>query len=159
MDRVEVAWRARAAGRIAVERARTRLSRPKWNRHDLAPALARWPELAAVHRALAAGRWSDAQRGLSVHFGTAPQRFVIHPAMKESVANRIRAAFPERAPQAAARADRIVAGEYDLLGYAGLRFSRPASPSPVGSAALPAWNYDPVHDRCAPQAFWSTVPF
>jgi uncharacterized heparinase superfamily protein len=156
MDPAEVSWRARAAGRIVVDHARSRISRPKWDRHDLLPALAVAPDLEAARTALAEGRWCDAQRELSAHFAAAPQRFVIHPAMKESIGDRIRAAFPESARQSAARADRLLAGEYQLLGYRGLRFCRRGSPAPP---ALPTWNYDPVHDRYAPHTFWSTVPF
>src|SRR5262245_3486549 len=146
MDRAEVTWRAGVAARIALERAGTSISRPHWDRRDLLKTLAPLPELAAVSRALAAGQWNDAHRELTAHLAMAPRRFVISAAMRRSLGDRIRAEFPESAQQAAARADRILAGEYDLLGYRGLRFGG-------------AWNYDPVHDRRAPQIFWSTVPF
>jgi Heparinase II/III-like protein/Heparinase II/III N-terminus len=159
MDRAEIAWRAGAAARIAIERAQTCIGRADWNRHDLLRALALQPALAAVRTALAGGHWNDAHRELAAHFTQAPQRFVIHAAMKESLRERIRAAFPDSATQAAARADRILAGEYDLLGYRGLRFSVPAQPARPAVAALPAWNYDPVHNRRAPETFWSSVPF
>jgi hypothetical protein len=146
MDRAEIAWRAGAAARVAIERAQIRIGGSEWNRHDLLRALSSQPELAAIRAALAAGQWNDAQRGLAAHFATAPQRFLIHAATKESLCERIRTEFPESAKQAAARADRILADEYDLLGYRGLRFGG-------------AWNYDPVHDRRSPETFWSSVPF
>src|SRR5262245_28246900 len=137
MDRAEVTWRAGAAARTAIERARSHISRPAWNRFDLLSALAPLPELATARAALAAGRWEEAHNALADRFATAPQRFVIHPAIKDSLGDRIRSAFPDSARHAAARADRIVSGDYDLLGYRGLKFGD-------------AWNYDPVHDRRAP---------
>ena len=50
-----------------------------------------------------------------------------------------------------ARAERVLAGEYDLLGYEKLRFASPTSEID--------WHVDPVHRRRAPVAFWTTVPF
>ena len=52
--------------------------------------------------------------------------------------------------RAADRADRIVAGEYRLLGYEALRF---------GSVDAIDWQFDPVHDKRAPSVFWADVPY
>src|SRR6185295_8626518 len=129
MDRAELAWRAAAAARITADRLRTRIVAPTWDRGDLRGRLAPLPELSAVRDALADRRWDDAQHGLAAHFTTAPQRFVVGPRARAAIVDRIRAAFPQSVAHAAARADRIVAGEYDLLGYRGLRYSPPASAS------------------------------
>ena len=166
MDRAELMWRGAAATRIAIDRARARISPPRWDRRELRAALAPLPELAAARAALEAGRWDDAQRELAVHFSTAPRRFPVQRAQKVAVADWIRREFPDRPHHAAARADRILAGEYDLLGYRALRFDRSASsthlcpscPSCWPSAAID-WHYDPVHDRHAPQLYWSDVPY
>jgi len=166
MDRAELTWRGAAATRIAIDRARARISPPRWDRRELRAALAPLPELAAARAALEAGRWDDAQRELAVHFSTAPRRFPVQRAQKVAVADWIRREFPDSPDHAAARADRILAGEYDLLGYRALRFDRSASsthlcpscPSCWPSAAID-WHYDPVHDRHAPQLYWSDVPY
>jgi uncharacterized heparinase superfamily protein len=170
MDRAELAWRGAAAARIAGDRMRAALISPRWDRHDLLAALAPLPELAAVRTTLAAGRWRDAHRELSRHFATisTPRRFVIHRAMKDALADHIRGEFPDSAHDASVRANRLLAGEYDLLGYRGLRFSPPALAAPPDRPdlrdlpdprAVPDWHRDPVNDRRAPQAFWSSVPY
>ncbi|MBW8862813.1 MAG: hypothetical protein JF601_10675, partial [Acidobacteria bacterium] len=123
MDRAELSWRAAAAARIAAGRLHVRVVAPAWDRGTLLSVLTASTELSAVRDALAAARWQDAQRALAVHFTSAPQRFLISAAAKRDVAARIRGDFPQSAAQATARADRILNGEYDLLGYHGLRFA------------------------------------
>ena len=153
MDADEIAWRAASAGRILFDRARTRCSVPRWSRTDLRPALAPLAALSDVHAALKHQRWDEAQRELSQHFVRGPRRFPISPQSRPALAERIRRDFPDAADHAARRADRILTGHYDLLGYRGLRFN--ADPT----AAIPDWNVDCVHDRRPPQTFWSTVPY
>lgn len=46
------------------------------------------------------------------------------------------------------KADRIMAGRYDLLGHAGLSFGDPID-----------WHLDPVSGRRAPRAHWSRIPY
>src|SRR5207237_4403756 len=62
------------------------------------------------------------------------------------------------------RADRLVAGDHDLLGYRGLRFDRSPTTRTVQSPPLARegsidWHYDPVHGRRAPRGFWTTIPY
>ena len=124
----ELAWRAGAASRVAFYRAGAALRTPRWT-------CGADPE--TEHR--------DISREVMTS-----KRFVIAPAGRHLLADRIARACPHAARHAAARADRIVFGHYDLLGYRGLRFD--------GSGRF-EWNYDPVHDRRAPNGFWNTVPF
>src|SRR5262245_3504148 len=159
MDRAELTWRTAAAARIAIDRARARITPPQWDRRDLHGLLAPLPELSGVRDALAAERWTEAHRGLASHFAAAAERFVIAAATKSSFAERVRRDFPESVRDAAVRGDRIVAGDYDLLGYRGLRFADPVHPVNSADSTLPAWQYDPVHDRRPPVSFWSTVPY
>jgi heparinase II/III-like protein len=165
MDRAELTWRGAAAARIAVDRVRARISRPRWNRRDLHTALAPLPALSAARTALANARWDDAQRQLAAHFATTPQRFVIGATMRHALADRIRRDFPGSAPDAIVRADRILAGEYDVLGFRGLRFDRGAESTQrtpreeQNGAAAVDWQYDPIHDRRPPGSFWSTVRY
>jgi uncharacterized heparinase superfamily protein len=150
MDRRELVWRSRTGLRSAADRAKAAFRLPRWERSDLTRVIARGSGFRAMRRLADRGDWARLHSELSNYFTTAPPRFVIGPALRASTAARITARLPDSARAAAARADRIVAGEYDLLGYRGLRFE---------SASGLDWQYDPVHDRHAPGGFWSTVPY
>jgi Heparinase II/III-like protein/Heparinase II/III N-terminus len=174
MGAAEVAWRGTTAARTLFDRARTRLVPPQWSRTDLLGALASIEGLTPARAALKARRWDEAQRELAQHFAHAPRRFAISPQSKSALIGRIRQEFPDAVRHATQRGDRLVEGNFDLLGYQGLRFDRtdvsdlrdlPAPPAPPGRTALsgrsglPDWQLDPVMDRRPPQAFWSTVPY
>lgn len=158
MDREELAWRTRAAGRTVYERLRSSVAPLRWDRRDLLTRLARTPALDLARTALHDRRWPDAHDALSAHFATRPTRFVIAPALLSTVRHRIRREFPNSARDAAARADRVLDGEYDLLGYRGLRFD-PGSESRAGAGPAIDWHLDPVHGCGAPQLFWADVPY
>jgi hypothetical protein len=115
-------------------------------------ALAPGPELDAARTALRRERWTEAHGALSAHFAARSPRFVIAPALASTVRSRIRREFPDAARHAVARGDRVVRGEYDLLGYRGLRFDS-------GPLCLPNWHVDPVHGRQAPRTFWADVRY
>jgi len=155
MDRRELRWRARAAIRAAAERARFTLARPRWDRRALAPRLD--PALDTVQDALARRDWNRAHRLLSVHLAGRAPRFVVGAAAREPVVRRVLAAYPGAAEDAAARGGRLLAGEYDLLGYEGLRFPREGEAHAVHP---PAWALDTVHGRTASAtAFWASIPY
>ena len=149
MDRTEIAWRGAAAVRTAIDRIRTRAAGPHWSRAGLLTALDASPDLSPARRALAAHRWDDAQRELARCIARGRRRFVIAPAVRTELIARVRTKFPAAAERAAAGADRIAAGAYDLLGYRGLRFGYP----------VPDWHLDPVAGRRAPRLFWADVPY
>jgi heparinase II/III-like protein len=150
MDVDEILWRSRAASRIAVDRARMAIVPAAWNRCDLRRRLARDSNLDRARTALARREWLEAHDALRRHITDGPARFVIAPSSKREVASRIRREFPDSVIAAASRADRIVAGEYDLLGFRMLRFD---------SNGATDWHCDPVHDRRAPRRFWADVPY
>jgi hypothetical protein len=152
MNGAEIYWRSRAQAGIAFDRLRSAVVRPRWDRETLLSALAPLPELAGVRDALTRRRWDEANRGLAEHFTSSPQRFVISASNRLPLTNAIRHEFPDSVQTAAARANRIVRGEYDLLGYRGLQCAHAAAPAPD-------WHTDPVHGRTAPRHFWSTVPY
>jgi hypothetical protein len=164
MDRSEIGWRLAAAARIARDRWRARIGAPRWNRHDLLAALADTDELEPVRDALARGDWRDAHRALAAQFTAAAPRFVVHPVLKRGLSEQIRAEYPQAAAQAAGRADRVLAGEFDLLGYRGLHFDREGqaigavTAGTAGAAAID-WHLDPVSNRRAPRLFWHEVPY
>src|SRR5262245_56652970 len=122
MDAAELAWRGRTVARRALDRTKSACAPPSWRRERLGGLLIDRAELDSVHRHLARGNWLAAHNELSRFVRRAPQRFAIAPANRPSVAARVRHECPTAAEEAARRADRIMLGEYDLLGYEGLRF-------------------------------------
>ncbi len=157
ISRRELAWRAGAAVRIESDRLRLRFARSRWRRRRLAVALTDRAELAAARGALAGGRWEEAHNELSRYFANRRPRFVIDRRFEAFVVESIRDEWSGASTQAAALADRILRGEYDLLGYEALRFD--AAAQPPAHRGCPDWQYDPVHDRGAPRRFWSTIAY
>jgi hypothetical protein len=153
MDRVELTRRGTTAARAVLDRARVAAIGSRWSRSSLAGSLVATTELTSAREALNTHRWDIAHRELARHFAHAPRRFAIDARSKPALVARILDRFPGAAGEAAARADWIVAGEYDLLGYRRLRFNT------SGSGGRPDWSWDPVSGRRPPQAFWSAVPF
>jgi len=154
MNAEEIVWRTTTAGRILRDRIGAATSPPRWVRTQLRRALATHDALSEVNAALKQQRWSEAHRALSRHFARAPRRFPIAPSSRRALVDRIHRDIPDATADAVRRADRILGGDYDLLGYRGLRFSG----SDV-SSTLPDWHLDCVHGRRPPQTFWSTVPY
>jgi hypothetical protein len=150
MDRDEFLWRGRTAVRIAADRAHAAIRTPRWQRSEVARTLAGHGEFRAMRGLAERGEWSRLHAELSDYFTTATPRFVVGPSLRQPTAARIAARFPDSAHDAVARADRLLSGDYDLLGYHGLRFQ---------AASGIDWHYDPVHERRAPGGFWSTIPY
>jgi len=148
----ELGWRSRASARIAWDRILAAQSAPAWNRSALPDALAAHPSLDEARASMGQGEWLLAHRRLARHFTSSPRRFPLSPADRRLLVPAIKDRFPDATSDARARADNVVAGQYDLLGYLGLTF---------GSAQTMAidWQRDPVHDRRAPRRFWSRVPY
>jgi uncharacterized heparinase superfamily protein len=150
MSSHELLWRTRAAACNGAGRVQMALRQPRWRRAHLRALLAHSPDLEPIRREIARGNDNDAHRLLASHFQTSPARFVVHPAERAAVAARITEHFPGVVEDAVQRARPVLDGDYDLLGYHGLRF---------GPDGGPDWHRDPVHDRRAPLAFWSSVPY
>jgi uncharacterized heparinase superfamily protein len=151
MDREELRFRAATTLRREASRLAFSRRRPVWRREDLAAALrAGDPVMAPAVAALKQGDWAGAHHVLMRHFTTRLPRFVIAPSSRESLGAALRTSFPTAAVDAADRAGRAIAGQFDLLGYRSLSFSAPGGID---------WHLDPVHNRRAPDLFWSRVPF
>ncbi|HUK35720.1 MAG TPA: alginate lyase family protein [Vicinamibacterales bacterium] len=150
MDAREIAWRGRAAARIAWDRLAAARTRPVWDRRQLLTAISDDPALDVSRGALEHERWREAHRALALHLTFTPQRFVLAPSNHATLAPTLRARFPGAAADATARADRILAGSYDLLGYRNLAFRAGGDVN---------WHQDPVHNCDAPLVFWSDVPY
>ena len=138
-------WRASALARTFGDRIRTRLMTPRWRREDLVGALAPDVVDAATRGAIARQDWVAVNDRLVDRLAQRRARCVIDPSLAESVRCEVSMRWPAAAADAAARADRILAGDYDLLGYRGLRFAD--------------WHSDPVHHRQAPRICWAEVPY
>jgi hypothetical protein len=154
MSAAELRTRVTTSVRREASRLAHRARPSAWDRRALAAALVPGtPALASAIAHLEAGRAEDAHRVLRRHVVGRPRRWPIAAGARDTIAAAITAHLPAAAADAVARADAIVAGHYDLLGYRGLRFDT------AGPAGTIDWNRDPVHDRCAPQVFWTDVPF
>ncbi len=147
----ELVWRARAYARIQAQRAVARLRPPRWNRRRLGRILAPDVADAAMRRAMGASDWQTVHQALVSRLQRRPSRFVLDPASADTLATLVRARWPDAAAAAAGRADRILAGRYDVLGYHDLRFTSDGRDLD--------WHLDPVHQRRAPAVFWADVPY
>ena len=150
MSRREIAWRLQTVARTHAQRAAFRAQRPAWRRARLRDALtpAAWtPELAAF----AARRdWHGANGVLVDMLRRRDGRFLFDHRSMPALRRAVLARWPHAALDAAARADRMADGVYDLLGYRGLDYS---SKSGID------WHHDPVHGRRAAGGFWADVPY
>ena len=165
MDAEEVRFRVACEARKAAGRVRSSIAPPQWRRRDLAGLLSRNPgsgmrdpgsgqscagtgALSIAERALRQGDIASAHRALAAHFASRPSRFPLDPRSLDTLGARIRGRFPDAVADASRRADRMLAGRYDVLGYRDLSFGHP-----------PAWHTDPTNDRRAPSGFWSAVRY
>jgi hypothetical protein len=159
MDARELSWRGRVAARSALQRAASSIRSARWHRSALASALSADAEIGSIRDAVRRGDWLRAHHKISLDIAQRPSSFLIAPADRAAVSDRIRLKFPDAAADATAGAEQLVRGEYDLLGYVGLVFHDANPRDPRDVAALPDWHYDPVHARRAPRRFWAGVPF
>ncbi len=91
--------------------------------------------------------WAGVQDALAGHIAARPARFVLDPSSSTALRDEVLARWPGAVRDAASRADRVLDGAYDLLGYLGVR------------ARDVDWHSDPVHGRRAPRVFYADVPF
>ncbi len=163
MDSAEIRFRARTLLTRGARRLRA-IARPaKWRRTDLASRLVAGAALQPALARLEARDWAGAHDELSRYLRDRPSRFVIDLRSRQPLAAAITARFPRATDDARRRADQILAGRYDLLGYTNLEFTRrEQAPRPAKSGREwpdPDWAYDPVHDKRAPEAWWSDVRY
>ena len=151
LDRQEAVFRLRGATRKWRERVSMAVAPPRWDLARLTRGMreiADSPGWIAARAAAAAGDTAALHRGLARHFAERPSAFPLDSRDLASRARMIAVAFPEAAAGAARRADAILGGEYDLLGYERVSIAAPID-----------WHRDPVHDRRAPLAHWAAVPY
>ncbi len=149
----EVRFRAATELRKLRSRARMAVRPPGWRRESLLRVLdpaapADTVGLTRARQAAATGDWFSAHRALATHFSRRVTAFPLSGAELGRTAATVAARFPDAAAGARERADRILRGHYDLLGYTSLDFGRP-----------PDWHADPLRGTRAPLAFWASVPY
>jgi hypothetical protein len=144
MDGAELKFRATSAIRRRVGRARTALTPPTWRREALQLSALAAP--ADARQALARRDWQAAHLALATHFATREPRFPLDPRRIPAHARDIQRRFPRH--DARLRAEQVLSGRYDILGYRG-----------VAAGSPPDWHADPVHGHRAPLLFWDSVPY
>jgi hypothetical protein len=151
MSRAEWLWRAQTRGRMLGQSVAVRFRPPQWTPERLADILSPSVVDAGLRSAIEHQDWTSVQRQLAQQMRSRRSRFVLDPGSSIDIQAAVLSRWPGAAVDAAHRADRILAGQYDVLGYRGLSFT------PNGSAV--DWHFDPVHNRRAPQRIWSKVPY
>jgi hypothetical protein len=150
MTRDELRWRLLTHLRSTAQRAAASVRQPRWQRADVLRVLA--PDTRQLVRADAeAARWQAVHEALADRLLSRPARFVLDPAGRPCVHDAVLGCTPDAADEARERASRVIGGEYDILGYRRLRFGR-------GEHRID-WHFDPVHEREAPRAFYTAVPY
>src|SRR5687767_1606556 len=151
MSREELRWRSSVAIRTARGRATALIHTSRWNRGDLSHALA--PDLlaAGLGAQITGRQWPAVHDAIEARIRSRPARFVLDPATLTELRALVAARWPAAEADARARADRILAGQSDILGYRGLRFA--------GEDGAIDWHFDPVHDRRAPRRFYADIPY
>ena len=151
MSRAELLWRARTAGRTLAQSVGVRLRAPRWDRRRLGDILDPSVLDGEVRAAIARDDFGFMQDVLVRRMRARESRFVLDPAAAGDVRAAVLARWPDAARDAAGRADRLLEGFYDVLGYRGLSFT------PEGQGV--DWHFDPVHNRRAPRVAWAKVPY
>jgi uncharacterized heparinase superfamily protein len=151
MSLQEVVWRARTRTTSACDHARSLVTQPSWRREHLLDVLDQNVVPSPLVDALRRRQWAEAHILLSAFLTTQPQRFLISPSLKATLARQVLSEFAKARDESSAKANRILTGEYDLLGYRGLGFQTPGRQID--------WHWDPVHRRRMPQVFWARVPY
>ena len=148
----ELQFRGRERALLLEEAVGYHLGSRTWQPRRLTAALR--PSSASLTEACEALDRSaliPAERALRRHFQDRRPRFVISSADRQALVEKIRTAWPTAPDDAARRADRILDGRYDVLGYRDLSFR--------DKRGEIDWHLDPVHDRRAPEGFWNSINF
>jgi hypothetical protein len=193
LTRHEVRWRTATVIRSNAQHLASRFQRPRWHRADVARILAAGVAAEETRTAVAAAaesaapnasrHWQGVHDALVARLRSRAPRFVLDPASRPHLRKEILAWHPTAADDARSRADRMLAGEYDILGYRALRFDTAARDSGLGAwdskvgsrdsasrtespgSRVPSpesridWHLDPVHERRSPEVFYTRVPY
>jgi hypothetical protein len=150
MDTEELRFRLTCEARKIAGRLRYAIHPQQWDRSALAgildvrkgPLVARAADAARRHDYLAA------HRALAAHICSRASTWPLQARRRDELVTEIRQRFPDALATARDRADRILDGRHDLLGYHGVGLGNP-----------PDWNADAIHGRRAPLSHWAAVPY
>ena len=152
MQSGELRFRIECEARKAMTWLQSAVLAPRWNRADLHRALRVDADRSAVWAgaltALHERKYAEAHRSLATFFTRRVSSFPVGAANLGRIVAIIQRGFPGAGQHAVRHADRILQGQYDLLGYRGVH---------VGTD--PDWHYDPVHARRSPATFWAMVRY
>ena len=147
MSAEEVRFRTACALRVHRERLKQRVRPSRWDRAALASSIS-IDALGGFARLVRTGAWAEAEALLGDHLSRRESVWPISARGKDAISQSIGARFPGSAAEAARRADRILEGEYDLLGHRNLHYG-----------CVPDWHLDAAHGCMAPRRFWADVPY
>ena len=150
MQGEELRFRGLCEVRKLAGRVGTTLSPPVWRRNGLDSRLVRRhpsPEWPAIRAGLHRGDYRAAHASLAAHWRQRRSPFPIDSLEVPARARVILDRFPSAQADAVSRADAVLAGRYQLLGYSELELG-----------PVPDWHADPVHQRRAPERYWALVP-
>ncbi|HEV2705670.1 MAG TPA: alginate lyase family protein [Pyrinomonadaceae bacterium] len=109
----------------------------------------RVPSDASFFKLLDSAHHATTAETLHAHFRTRPARFFDSFTDRERTRALLRTRFGQEAEAALlARAERLVAGRFDLLGFCDLDFGSP-----------PDWHLEPLSRKRAPRAHWSRIDY
>jgi hypothetical protein len=152
LTRAEAAWRTRATAQRAADRVALKFGARGWRRESLARALTP-AALPGIQRLLATSRFETAHQAIAAHVRQRPVRSLLHPSLRDGLRASVLRNGTTATADAQVRGDRIVRGEYDLLGYERLRFPTARDDSSID------WHLDAVSGGRAPLVFWADVPY
>ena len=149
MSRHEGRWRAKEALHRLGERIDARTQSAQWNRRHFLSLLTNSARDRCASEA-SGDDWVDVQRALAAHISERPARFVLDPSSALALRKRVLTRWPGVSHDATDRAERLLRGRYDFLGYRGVRCT---------SDGRIDWHMDPIHNRRAPRIFYADVPY
>lgn len=150
MNGDELRFRLACEARKIAGRIQHSVKPAQLDRRDLARILdpRGGPLVRAAIRAMQHGDAMAAHRALGRHFASRASRWPLRAARRQAFVEQLWQLDASAAEAARHRADRIVSGIYDFLGYRNVTLPNP-----------PDWHADAISGRRAPVVHWTQVPY
>jgi len=154
----ECAWRAAVFARDSIDRLRVFVRKPRWERSRLRNVLDPSAIDDATTLAIRQEDWDSVQTLLAAHMRRRGGQFVLDASLAPPLKDDILSRWPDAGRDAATRANHVLDGHFDLLGYRGLSFP---STSPDAERQLTGvdWHFDPVHRCRSPHKYWADIQY